>query len=197
MKGKLTWKFLELAENAVFTIADLGVIFTAPYGSSFGGIERRLRKFRRGRTSVVAQWKEEAVKAQSFRDLVGRLKRDGLIEMESLGKGKTPQLTPKGKKKLEALRAEANRHVPDGHYDQEQERSIKIIIFDIPEQERWKRAWLRAVLQRLAFRMLQRSVWIGKAKVPEAFINDLKRLNLLPFVEIFAITKTGSLRHIA
>lgn len=197
MKGKLTWKFLEFVEDAVFTAADLAAIFTAPYGSSFGRIEKRLREFQKGRTSVVAHWREEVIKAQAFRDLIGRLKRDGLIKKESIGKNKIPRLTTKGQKKLETLRVEINRRIPDGQYVHEHGETLKIVVFDIPERERWKRDWVRVVLRRLEFRMLQRSVWIGKTKVPRDFINDLKRLNLLSFVEIFAITKTGSLRHIA
>ena len=72
-----------------------------------------------------------------------------------------------------------------------------IVSFDVPEKEKRKRGWLRSTLKNLGFRMLQKSVWIGKVKIPEAYLEDLKRLRLLSYIEIFAISKRGTIRHIA
>ena len=44
--------------------------------------------------------------------------------------------------------------------------------------------------------MLQKSVWIGKTILPEELLDDLERLNLLSYVEIFAITKTGTIKQL-
>ena len=46
------------------------------------------------------------------------------------------------------------------------------------------------------FRILQKSVWIGKVKIPKEFIDDLKELNMINYVEIFEISRGGSLRQV-
>src|SRR3990172_4751526 len=44
--------------------------------------------------------------------------------------------------------------------------------------------------------MIQKSVWSGKTKLPQEFISQLHELNLLSYVEIFTISKTGSLKKL-
>ena len=67
---------------------------------------------------------------------------------------------------------------------------------DIPESERKKRAWLRSALKNLNFKMIQQSVWIGKVRIPEEFLRDLRNMHLTEYVEIFEISKAGSLQQI-
>ena len=141
------------------------------------------------------KWQEKAIKKQAFQDLVYRLKRDGLITIEEDKKGFFPRITAKGNKRLQSLQNQLYR--PATHYFLEKDSIIKIIVFDIPERERWKRDWLRNVLRRLKFQILQRSVWVGNAKIPRELLDDLKELNLISCVEILAITKTGSLRQMS
>jgi hypothetical protein len=45
--------------------------------------------------------------------------------------------------------------------------------------------------------MIHQSVWVGKGEIPEDFVKDLGNLNILEFVEIFEISKTGSLNKIS
>ena len=70
-------------------------------------------------------------------------------------------------------------------------------MFDIPEKEKWKRVWLREVLGLCGFKMLQRSVWAGKNKIPEEFLADLRNFNMLEYVHIFEVSKKGTLKEIA
>ena len=44
--------------------------------------------------------------------------------------------------------------------------------------------------------MLQRSVWVGKCKLPDELMDDLNTIGLLPYVEILAVTKRGSLKEL-
>ncbi len=44
--------------------------------------------------------------------------------------------------------------------------------------------------------MAQKSVWIGKTKVPQKFLNDLDDLDISDYVEIFTVNKSGSLRKL-
>ena len=56
-----------------------------------------------------------------------------------------------------------------------------------------ERAWVRDVLRFLDFSMLHRSVWIGRCKMPEAFLEDLRLKNLHTCFQIFEIGKRGTL----
>jgi len=64
-------------------------------------------------------------------------------------------------------------------------REARVVIFDIPEKERWKRRWLRTSLAALGFRMVQRSVFVGRGKISRRFLNKLADLAILPYVKIF------------
>lgn len=95
-----------------------------------------------------------------------------------------------------ALKEKSKKLLPAVAYQKEKSDKLIIIAFDVPETERKKREWLRAVIKNLGFKMVQRSVWIGKIKIPKEFMNDLLKLRLVEFVEIFEISKTGSLKQI-
>src|SRR3989338_825438 len=83
------------------------------------------------------------------------------------------------------------------HYEVKDKQPHQIIIsFDIPEKFRRKRDWLREVIQNLGFKMVHKSVWVGNIKLPEQLIFDLERVNILEFIEIFEVTKTGTLKKV-
>ena len=44
--------------------------------------------------------------------------------------------------------------------------------------------------------MVHKSVWVGNIKLPEQLVLDLDRMNILEFIEIFEVSKTGTLRKI-
>jgi hypothetical protein len=67
------------------------------------------------------------------------------------------------------------------------------VIFDVPEKESYKRRWLRSVLKNMNFKMLQKSVWVGRTKVPKSLLDDMGALGMLDYVDIFAISKSGTL----
>ena len=66
----------------------------------------------------------------------------------------------------------------------------------MPEKERRKRGWLRGALRFLNFKMFQQSVWIGKNKIPEQFLFDLRQKNLLPYIHIMEVNKGGTVREL-
>ena len=71
-----------------------------------------------------------------------------------------------------------------------------IVIFDVPEKEKWKREWLRNTLRELGMKNVQKSVFIGKVKIPELFLENMRKLHAIDYVEIFEIGKTGTLKHV-
>jgi len=98
--------------------------------------------------------------------------------------------------RIVAIRERQKSALREPSYSAAKNNNFVIIAFDVPEKEKRKRQWLRGVLKRLGFAMLQRSVWAGKVRIPKGFIDDLARLQMAEFVEIFEITKRGSLRHV-
>ena len=184
--GSRTEKILSLLAEAGRTTAEFLDCFFTDYHTSY----RRLRGFpARGERVAAVPEKLARAEKQRFYNLRSKLKREGLVKRTPRG---IWRLTQKG---IDWSRAIAKR-LPARTYAVQPSRELTLIIFDIPERERQKRVWLRAVLKRLRFRMLQKSVWIGKVQLPEEFLDDLKRLRLLPYVEILLITKTGSIRHV-
>ena len=193
MKGEKRLHILEYLEKSGLALEELFFIFTVPYGTSFHRAEYLLRKWRQKRDRLEENRKEK----QRFNDFVYRLRKDGLIgESPEASNNSQFSLSAKGKEILEKLRERKTNSLPGARYETEGEDLLKIIIFDIPEDKKRHREWLREVLKNLNFTMLQKSVWSGKNKVPQSFLSDLKKLQLLECVEIFAISKTGSLKKI-
>ncbi|TAN57400.1 CRISPR-associated endonuclease Cas2 [Patescibacteria group bacterium] len=193
MKGETRLKILELIENSAQAAEELFFIFTVPYGTSRKGAEYLLNQ----RRKKIELFKDSDYRKRHlrFNDLLYRLRKEELVEKNG-GKKLLIKLTAKGRQVLERLRQRKQYNPSKSNYEAQKDGSLKIIIFDIPEAERTKRAWLREVLKNLEFKMLQKSVWAGKVKLPEKFIRDLETLRLLPFVEIFAIDKRGTLKRI-
>lgn len=196
MKGEITLKILEALEQAAVSAADLaGAFLSAGYGASYRGVERELRKEHDARAERVAKEEKEARERQRFSNMLCALKRDELIYIPAKRK-KHWALTWKGLQQLKLLRKRATSALPKKTYPRVSGSRLVIVVFDIPERERRKRDWLRGVLGGLGFRMLQKSVWIGKVRIPEELINDLRDFHLVNFVEIFEISRTGSLHQL-
>ena len=128
-------------------------------------------------------------KYQRVSNLLANLRRRGFIEKRA---NKAWQLTEKGMERLKKQETSV-RYTPISKSKKKEDEHLKVIIFDIPEQHKKRRDWLRFSLKNLGFSLLQKSVWIGKAKLPEDFFEQLHKLELLPHIHIFAIQETGSI----
>src|SRR3990172_6818133 len=104
-------------------------------------------------------------------------------------KGDSLELSRKGKEKLEKFK----NNIDKNSYQKEASNELIIISYDIPEKMSRERRILRELLHILGFNMVHKSVWIGKVKLPELFLHDLKRMKIDDYVEILKVTKTGSL----
>lgn len=183
MRSEVGRKVIEALAGTALTSAQLFVaIIEAGYGASYNKIMRKLDEVQtRGGQGIKKPIRLKR-RRNSFYSTLYRMRREGLIELKN-GKWFTTVL---GKK------AAAEKSV----YQREADSTVKIVIFDVPEETASKRAWLRSALKNLGFKMLQKSVWMGKVKVPERFMKELREKNLLDYVEILAVTKAGSLRDI-
>ncbi|MBI3638399.1 hypothetical protein HY227_01490 [Candidatus Wolfebacteria bacterium] len=189
MRGSITLKILEMIEGMVVNAIDTtDANLSSGYGASSGKIQYELSKIKKERNRKDL----ENELRRKYQKMIYKLKKDGLIEIKNKNNNKFFTLTQRGKKKISALK----NKLLGAEYKKEQGDKIIIVIFDIPENQKKKREWLRWVLKNLEFKMIQKSVWLGKTKIPQEFIKDLNNLKLIDFVEIFEITKTGSLKEI-
>lgn len=197
MKGDFTLKVLEFVGNAAVNISDFfEAMTTAGYGASYGKLERTFHKIQARRASEEINREHKLRIYKRYHNILSWLTHDGLMRESIKNGNKFLALTRKGREKLLELRKRKKHALPETAYVKEPSDRITIAVFDIPEREKRKREWLRFALRRLGFSMLQKSVWIGKTKIPKEFLNQLFELKLGEFVEIFEISKSGSLRHI-
>ena len=122
--------------------------------------------------------------------IITKLKSDGLVIKNNEG---FFHITKVGNLKLNNLLIVKNKKP---HYETAQSNEVKIITFDIPEKKKASRNWLRLALKDMDFNFLQKSVWVGTAALPEEFLDDLRQQEIFDFVEIFAVTKKGTLRQL-
>ncbi|HLA26139.1 hypothetical protein A3G68_00310 [Candidatus Gottesmanbacteria bacterium RIFCSPLOWO2_12_FULL_42_10] len=196
MKGENRLKIFELLENSILAVDELLFVFSLPYGSSFHRIESSLRKYREERGLYFRQMRQNKDNQNRFKHFMYHLRKEGLVENIEKSGGMFIKLTSLGENILHKLRQRKEQNLPESKYPIQEKDELKIIIFDIPEAEKRKRAWLRSVLRNLEFTMIQKSVWSGKTKLPQEFISQMHKLNLLSYVEIFTISKTGSLKKL-
>ena len=120
-----------------------------------------------------------------YRTVLYRLKKDGLIENPMRG---IWALTLKGRNVTRVIGTERVPKAPVAR-----EEADTVIIFDIPELQRKKRATVRYELFMRGFFPFQKSVWLGKGPMDKDFIDFLKDMCLLQCVHIFSIAKRGTL----
>ncbi len=187
MRGDITKKILEIiSEGAIATSDIILAILESGYGASYSRLHSNITQRETARTYRKIRQEEK----QKFYSLLSKFKSEGLIN----SKKEKWSVTNKGKIKIQEL---ANQtfivRFPPRYYSIEKDGKVRIVIFDIPEQDKKKREWLRSVLVSLDYSLLQKSVWIGKTKIPEKLMEDIRDLKLLKFIHIFTIEKSGSI----
>lgn len=151
----------------------------------------------RGRGWIPAKelsQKQKKAELQKFYSTLHILKKQGFIQkMDGKFKKSFWKLTKKGFEKLVKIHA-VKKNMPEVLKSAKIVKdSLKIVAFDIPESLRHYRHWLRATLVNHDFRMLQKSVWLGDAKLPEDLILKFKQYNLTKYIHIFSVRDTGTL----
>lgn len=195
-RNEIIPKILEILQAQAEATANLFNIFTSGYGESY----RKMRQtINYGPPQFKTDWAFEYRQRQQFYSLLNKLKNQGLIEKKNVSnkKGSIWKITKKGLEKLKLIKEKKNFSRSIINYKKEKDNKIKVIVFDIPERERYKRDWLRTALISFGFSMLQQSVWIGKNKIPEKFIYDLRNREMLSYIQIFEISQKGTITQIS
>ena len=190
MKGKILRQILEFLEDGTASQVNFfDAILSSGYGASMNKIEYEYQKNRKAYNLQKIQSDNFKIKKKRLQKFLSKLKKDGLIiQVRSSSKF---AISNKGKEKLLKLKT-----IQTKYYKKETNENFVIISFDVPEKLRGKRNWFREVIQNLGFEMVHKSVWIGKVKIPEQLVFDLEKMNILECVEIFEISKMGSLEKI-
>lgn len=170
-------KVLEILQGGAEATVEIFDVMTSGYGES-------RRKISRDR--------------QKFYNLLNYLKKQGFVESKKREKKSVWKITAKGREKLDLLKERNLYSKENAQYEEgKSDSNFKIIVYDIPVNEgNKKRDWLRAALKNLGFTMLQKSVWVGKKKIPEEFLNDLNQRKMLKYVQILEVARTGTLREV-
>jgi len=181
----------------ILTAVAAGVVITGEILDHF--LSARSRSYKAMHSSLYGTYFKdterkfyEDTEAQEFYSLLNKLKREGFVKKKKAKHGSVWNITRTGLNKLGLLKSRKTTK-----YSTEDDKKFKIIVFDIPEWERWKRAWLRESLVSLGFSILQRSVWIGKKKVPESFLEDLREKRILNYIHILEVGVTGTIKHLS
>lgn len=145
-------------------------------------------------------WADIYRQRRVFYATMNRLKRQGLVtKRKGRGRSSIWKITGRGISQWRSVQRQkddpfSRKGTPA--FDGARKQGITIVAFDIPERERRKRGWLRECLKLFDFTVLQKSVWIGRRRLPEGFIHALRERGLLKYVQIFAITRTGTIEEI-
>lgn len=123
---------------------------------------------------------------------LSRLKRQGLIASRGSRKKMAWTITKEGRRFLKqtAIRTTRNAHILDP-----EDGLIRLVTFDIPEQQKKKRRWLHGELLACGFQPLHKSVFIGKRPLPRDFMADLSKFGLVKYVHIVGVGKSGTLMN--
>lgn len=190
-----------LGEMAIEGVELCEAILIAGYGASSFRVERTLKELRNKRiqgsaSSSESNFQDERRYIRNYQKLLSKLKAQGFVVEENASGRRMFALSKKGKLKLTLLERRQLERLPSTAYEAVPSERLVIVSFDIPIKKNRKRDWLREVLKRFGLRMVHRSLWIGKRKLPKPFLDDLEQLNLFQHVEIFEVGSTGTLRHI-
>ena len=190
-KWEIQEAFLSSVDTVTEEIGDLfWVFFDARKGFHYAQRQKMGRYENRLKYEAQMRSKKFLCERKDFSTFVSKLKKDGLIKKE---KG-IISLTQKGKKKLISLKFFRRRmEIVEKSKKELPMNKYILVIFDIPELYKNKRQWIRSVLTDLNYKMVQKSVWMGKNKIPEEFLVSLKELNIIDYVEIFEVSRLGSL----
>ena len=65
-----------------------------------------------------------------------------------------------------------------------------ILMYDVIEEKKKERDWLRRQLKNFDYIMIQRSVWVGPSPLPKEFIDYIKAIGLHDHLKTFKLAKT-------
>ena len=185
-RGELTRSILEILAVRSQRFIDINTILLSSGCASISprGMDFQIRQLEKAREKMSLEQEQR----QKLSSLIYKLKKEGLIQTGDRGW----QITRLGLNKIKELK---NKLLKRPNYKKEKDDLLKIFAFDVPERCKNDRDWIRLVLKELGFEMLQKSLWVGRIKLPQEFIEDLQRKGLIDYIKILAVSKAGNLKQ--
>lgn len=115
----------------------------------------------------------------TLRVTLSRLKKKGMV----INRSGIWMANPRLKKEINPLHQKIKKFFQDRKIKKDLKRNT-IVAFDIPENRRRYRDWLREELAGFGFEAIQKSVWYGPA-LPAEFIEYLDECQLLEHIRFF------------
>ena len=139
-------------------------------------------RYKGGRVNFFGIPKFKKYSQNSLSGTLSYIKKSGLAENCSSGL----MLTLKGqeyiKKKMESLK-EFNFN-----FDKDAPKNL-IVMFDIPENKKAEREWLRWHLKKFNYSMIQKSVWVGPSPLPKEFLEYTQKIDIKDGLKTFKLAK--------
>jgi hypothetical protein len=186
MKGDKINKILDLISSQSLIMVDLlEALIRSGYGAPMSKLDREYNKLKRGRENLQF----EKLKRRQLENYIYKLRSEGLVTESS---DKKIILSQKGKDKSNKLKK--NEFLDKKNFTKKKSDRVIIVSYDLPIKFNRERDRLREILKVLGFKMIHKSVWVGKVRLPENLIRGLDKMHLLAYIEILEITKHGSLK---
>jgi CRISPR/Cas system-associated endoribonuclease Cas2 len=147
-------------------------------------------------TTTTLQHRTSLKTKLRFNQLLYELRRDGLVVGASR-QGALIEITGRGLRLLRMLRDKPPVSPPSYTERAPKSDHFTIVTYDLPNRLNSLRNWLRRSLRSCGMTALQRSVFVGKIKIPAPLLRSIVELKLEKHVEVFEITKTGTLRELS
>ncbi len=142
---------------------------------------------------LVYGYYPKEVSRKSAAVVIHRFMKKGLIEKELVEEEICIKLTELGLKKLQEKRQKGKEKkllklkIGDVQWD----GIWRVVVFDIPEQNKKIRSVLRETLRVLEFKPLQKSVWISKNNFTKDLRGWARELGMSDFIRIFETKDLG------
>ncbi|MEK9184077.1 MAG: hypothetical protein AAB890_03335 [Patescibacteria group bacterium] len=185
-KKQLKRKLKELPVNLgvgglalVFSLAEGGIVTLDEILKGPGrGLGKSLNRISKLKTFWDYYDELKELKEDSARTILWRLQKRGLVKK----KERKYQLTALGIKVVEIFQKKQEaqqKNSWDGKW--------RMVIFDIPEKKRDDRNWLRWQLIGYDYKLLQKSVFVGKQPLEENFYGEIIIRKLNPYIRLMTM----------
>jgi len=159
---------------------DTNTLFThSEYGKLFNDLRQKYEQQKTHAHLHATMCREEKRIHRNYRRCMYSLEKQECVQRTHTQGKILFTITKRGKEKIKQDTNIKTRHEP---YIKKPAHYLTVVIFDVPERLRAKRAWLRCVLRELDFRMIQKSVWVGTNAIPQEFIQDAQYMRVLPYM---------------
>ncbi len=172
MKYSLTLNLLEHLLVCGASVA-ISALF-APYGQ---GLKRSLREMERQIETCPHDF--SAYSKETVSATLSRLRKKGAVAVSGPKRKTLWFITARGKAHFQNMKVEKELPAEDG--------KVRLVVYDIPEDMKSQRVWLRNRLVACEYDYLQKSVWTGTRPLPKKLREELKERKILPYVHVVGL----------